>query len=428
MSLAAEARLALARTTLLIRGDFYPDASEESIVEELVGLRVRMAPSAATLASGSGQTAVATAAILVAQLGAGLVLDFPEVRLLGPEPPLRGEGLRESLLEHTRDLITPARTAGEADFEIRLGDVPARGPGVWLSADDWSFVLTLEPGAGFAGSLPFGGAFAGAAAAAEVFRFAMVRLGARLGIEPLPEHPLGACRPVSFALPPIALEALDLGRVDSISAGALATSSLYPLLRIPEIAMDLRLIDKDTGARSNLNRYVLLRGDMLRIPKVEALTRYATECIRIEPLPLRFAEETLGGVLPLAPRVLVGVDHIPSRWLAQAHAPDWVGVAATSHFEVVVSEHTPEAPCASCLHPRDADDDGGEIPTVSFVSAFAGFLLAYRLLRAAASGPDPSQTLAYPFSLAGDNPVWRMELSAHPGCKVGCAASASLRS
>lgn len=53
-----------------------------------------------------------------------------------------------------------------------------------------------------------------------------------------------------------------------------------------------------------------------------------------------------------------------------------------------VSHHRPGQACAQCLHPEDAPIDG-PIPTVAFVSFWAGLLLAADLIRKSA-GTLPS--------------------------------------
>jgi hypothetical protein len=277
------------------------------------------------------------------------------------------------------------------------------------------------------GELPFGAALGAVAVSAEVFRHVMLRLGEASGAEPLREHPLRLPLPASCSVAPFVWRPTNLGAVDSISAGALATSALYLLLRSPGLQMRLRLIDRDIGTLSNLNRYLLLRRDLLKRSKPHALATYATDAIGIEPIPRRFDAESEGEIVPLARHVLVGVDDIPSIWRAQSAAPDWLGVAATSHYEVVVSEHTPLTPCAGCLHPHDDPEPPADIPTISFVSAMSGFLLAHRLLRAGIGGEaNPSQTLAYPFNLAGEMPVWELPLAAREDCPVSCPSSLAL--
>jgi hypothetical protein len=91
---------------------------------------------------------------------------------------------------------------------------------------------------------------------------------------------------------------------------------------------------------------------------------------------------------PLAPRLLIGVDHIPSRWAAQSADPGWVCVGASSHDYVLVSAHPSGEPCAGCVHPRD-EAAAGEIPIISFVSFWVGLIQALELVAHAAAGHKP---------------------------------------
>jgi hypothetical protein len=423
MAALPETQDALTRTVLLVRRDLFPTLSDETIANKLATTPVRLTASPDALDTTNGQSALVTAAILSAELGVQLNLDFPETRLLGPQPPLCGEGIRESLLDLSKDLITPARLGRDGVFEIAVG-TGVSGAGVSFAADDWGFHLVTSGAAGgFGGTLPFGALLGSVAAAAELFRHVTVQMSEHANTAPLGEHPVRGPLPASYRLARFNWRATDLGAVDSISAGAIATAALYVLLRIPGLKMRLRLIDPDTGAPSNLNRYLLLHRSLLGMPKTKALATYQTDRIEIESEVSRFDTEHQAAIEPLARRVIVGVDDIPSRWRAQAAAPYWLGVGATSHFEVVVSEHTPDSPCAGCLHPRDDPGVQEEIPTISFVSAMSGFLLSYRLLRASFGEANPAQTLAYPFNVAGERPVWDGPLSARPDCPVRCTAS-----
>ena len=69
----------------------------------------------------------------------------------------------------------------------------------------------------------------------------------------------------------------------------------------------------------------------------------------------------------LAARVVVGVDHIPSRWAVQDAGPEWLGIGATSHYELQVTEHPLGWPCARCLHPHD--DEGNTILPTNLMNA-----------------------------------------------------------
>jgi molybdopterin/thiamine biosynthesis adenylyltransferase len=243
------------------------------------------------------------------------------------------------------------------------------------------------------------------------------------GAAALREHNLGEIRDVTVVVPRLELSGAQVGPVDVISAGALSTAMLYMLLRVPNISATLRVVDDDCAALENLNRYLLLKRDWIGRSKVDVLASYQLDRITIDPVAARLTETTAHELAPLAKRVVVGVDDIPSRWVAQRHSPGWVGVAATSHFETLVSEHNPDSACSGCLHPYTDDGPASPIPTISFVSALAGFLLAYRLVRAATGNARPDVTIAYPFNLGAERGIQTLPCAAHPKCPVQCRAS-----
>jgi hypothetical protein len=127
----------------------------------------------------------------------------------------------------------------------------------------------------------------------------------------------------------------------------------------------------------------------------------------------------------MGPRLLVGVDHVPSRWLAQhAAGAGWVCVGSSSHDFVLVSTHPPDAPCAGCAHPRD-DGFTGDIPTISFVSFWAGLIQALELV-AEAGGKAPGwarSTEIWPFGLDRARGIRPYPQAAVPACPVRCPAS-----
>jgi hypothetical protein len=128
----------------------------------------------------------------------------------------------------------------------------------------------------------------------------------------------------------------------------------------------------------------------------------------------------------LAPRVLVGADQIPVRWAVQQAAPQWLQVSGTSHFFAMASSHHPDGPCAGCAHP--VDENGNEpIPTISFVSLWAGILQALGLLNEASGRPTAGYyTMCYPFGLSGGRPILRGALDGVATCPVGCKVSQSV--
>jgi len=122
---------------------------------------------------------------------------------------------------------------------------------------------------------------------------------------------------------------------------------LYTLLRVPSISATIRIIEPDRLTLTNLNRYALARRSMLSLLKTEVLESLSTTRLQIAGCAMFFDDATAEDMYPLAARVLVGVDHIPSRWTAQRHAASkWVYVGSTSHDYVLVSAHPPGAACA----------------------------------------------------------------------------------
>jgi hypothetical protein len=228
----------------------------------------------------------------------------------------------------------------------------------------------------------------------------------------------------ALALPELDLHAaIDLGVVDFVSAGAMTNAALAPLLRVRRLRGMLRIIDADIVEASNLNRYALIDRTMIGMAKVEALARLAREGLDVTAMALRLSDTAPPG--PLAARVMLGVDHIPSRWVAQRRAPGWMCVGATSRTEILVSEHQVGGPCAGCMHPHD-DAEQSAIPTVSFVSQLAGVLQAHRLLAHALSEPPAAPILAHGLALGGRRPLLELGQAPHPYCPLACPASGSL--
>jgi molybdopterin/thiamine biosynthesis adenylyltransferase len=420
----------LSRTALLVQRTIFPDLTEREIADGLVRCRVRLVADRRTALSAAGQTALTASLVSIVQSGARVELDVPDVALEVGQPPLEGDSLPTALRDHADELGSAVVYDGApVDVAFVFGDAsPGRARSAFhVSADGWSCRVDATGGVGVSGSAPFGGMLAGVAVGAESFRTVLRLLAERTGTRVLGQYDLASPHVVTAALRQLPSDPVDLGRLDVVSAGAITNAALFALLRVPGLRGALRIIDADIAAESNLNRYMLLRRRDLARAKAMQLADYSSSALRIEPEPARFEEATLPELRPLAEQVLVGVDDIPSRWLIQGQGPYWLGLAATTDFEVLVSEHGPKTPCAACLHPYDVPA-AGEIPTVAFVSAAAGTLLAHRLLAHHHGVPLAAPTLGYPFNLASPRAISAVGLTARSDCRVGCAASRALQS
>ena len=217
--------------------------------------------------------------------------------------------------------------------------------------------------------------------------------------------------------------------MDVISGGAITNAALYALLRIPALTAAMRIIEPDLLALANLNRYALALRSMVGWAKIRALASFSTGDITITGSDEKFDEVTARHLAPIAQRLLVGVDHIPTRWAAQRAATGWTCIGATSHDFAMVSAHPPRTPCVGCAHPRD-EDVPGEIPTISFISFWAGLIQALELaaMSAARLAASARTTHIWPVGLENPRGIHQYSQAPAPRCPVGCQASTALRS
>jgi hypothetical protein len=419
---------ALKRTLLLMRTDLVEGVPDDELLAALTRTTIVLSAADDVLSTHSGQSAIVAAATLMLRTGHEVFLDFADVPLLGPQPPLRaGTGLFQALIDCGDDLL-PGRAfqhgqpAGVADLSIAFGNArptPAK-LALAVSATDWSAVVSADARCGWtAKDWPLGGLACGAFAAGEAFKAAMRKLRHRAAT-PLFDDWYEACADTTIELAPAQSEqTADIGAFDMISGGAIANGALFALLRLPAVTGACRVIDDDVSAISNLNRNALLRRSQLDLAKVEDLASYSNG-LAVEGIPVRF--ETGVADFRLAHTVLLGVDHIPSRWAVQRTSPAWLGVGATDRYTVQVSRHDPAEPCAGCAYPY-GNDPGGDIPTVAFVSFWAGLLLAAELLsrRSRSDGEATSQRLfcaLRPESFGSS----RLPIAFHPECPLRCSA------
>jgi len=259
-----------------------------------------------------------------------------------------------------------------------------------MTASAWSGCLlpAHEEAPAIESDFPCGALAVGAAAAAEPYRAALRLVAARTGCRvPQPSQLVPAERSlIRLAPADTPIPSAELGAVDFVSGGAITTAALHALYRIPGTTAMVRVWEPQLLDPTNLNRYVLMRRSMIGVPKALALKSWAPASVNVEALERLVDEAAIKEIGQWAPYVLVGTDNLPARWLVQSTWPQWLGVAGTAGFMVLVSEHERHQPCAGCIHAW-TEDVPGDIPTVSFVSYWAGLLLAARMLRRQVVGP-----------------------------------------
>jgi hypothetical protein len=421
-------RDALARTTLLLNEEWFGgEADEDTIADALLASTVRLVADERALSSRAGQTALVTSFMLTARLGIGIELRVPNPRLIDRVAPLRAPRLRDALVELGGDLIPGARVrrgVGEVQETFVFGTTSDAGCSpVRVAATNLEAVLERGgDGLSCSGDGPLGGLAAGAAVAAVALEATRERVEQATGLTARTPRPTPG-PPVRIALAelfPGLNEGLrsELGRLDAISGGAITHALVFCLLRVPHLRGKMRVIEQQDADISNVNRYCLLRASDGPADKVTLLEAAQTDGLQIGGVRTLFTPESRDGLLPLADRVLVGVDDVQARWWVQEAQPPWLAIGATSNHLAQLTIHVPGGPCAACVHP--VAPPPGTIPTISFVSFWAGLLQACALL---SGDPEPRNLTVFPFALGGPSPVISASPALNPTCRIGCASS-----
>ena len=425
---------ALDRTIRLCRDYVADELSGEEICKSLQSTQILCISDTANLSSHSGQVTLVTLVSLLSRMGMQVAVRIPETTLLSSQPPASGQDLRTALVGLSESLVPDAKVYYDLNFApdivFALGDSELayyRAPCWRLNGSAWLGTLAFEgvaPRMTWTVEWPVGAMVSAALAAGEAFKFAIRRLPLRNQSDRVFIEQSEYCQ-WDFGPVTVPRGGIDLGRLDVISAGAISQAALYVLIRLPGVRVACRIFDDDTTAISNLNRNMLTVLSDVGIKKVWVVADRCAGRLQLDPVDRRFPDGWSDNER-LAPRVLIGVDDIPSRWEAQRRAPGWLAVSGTSHFAVSSSSHGPAQPCGGCLHP--VDDPGGTdpIPTVSFVSFWAGLTMAVRLIREAIGTPyDPKHQHLWLSALRMDQrngAMWLPVASRHD-CPVGCLAS-----
>jgi molybdopterin/thiamine biosynthesis adenylyltransferase len=427
---------ALSRTTRLINQHYLGGAADEdAIAAGLAASTVRLIGDTENLSSRSGQAAFVTAFQLIARMGVGIELHAPEVELIAEVAPLRGRTLRTALLDLGQDLVpgTVLREhPGEAQATFAFGDTRcAQMDATFVTATDLGCSLTRNEAerARLSDEFPLGGLAAGAAVAAIALDAALLQIERVAGTKRTGQRHPSPGPPVRIDLselfPTIRVGPAELGWVDAISAGAVTNALVAVLAWLPEVDADLRVIDDDRIEIHNVNRCLQFRAGDEGETKVNALAGSSKGSLTIRGVETRLNLESLTEIAPLAERVVAGVDNSKARWFAQEQWPAHLYVGATSNHEAVLTAHHPGEACVGCAHP-DPLQEGEMVPTISFVSFWAGLLQACALL-SELDRPLPARRITvYPFALGERTCSNAVDLPTGRRCAIGCPVSAEI--
>jgi hypothetical protein len=400
--------------SLLLLGEWVAGAPTE-IANALGSARVRIAIADELADDPATQTATTTLVNLLIRTFIHVEIDVrhaPVVTPLLPEASSFGAGIARL----TADAFPsgPRRVRPRVDVEVLIGPRPASSSPerwIWLTADAWLAGYASEPEP-WRPAGPLEALAAAGLAAGEIVRFALRHLPPASSTA---ADWLARIERAQHRLLPVPPGPIDLGALDIISAGAITHSLLFAIVARGAVEGDLRIFDDGSYEPSNSNRYMLLRQRDLGALKVEHLAALRIPDIRITPVPERFGNQHQQN---LRRRAVVGADDIAVRHVVQAGAPAWLGIGATSHDEVRVTEHPMSEPCAGCAHPHVGDADDRPIPTIAPVTFWAGLQLALHLLADAANDAAPEQRRYETYWPLRPGTAVIGPLQWHPGCPV----------
>jgi hypothetical protein len=410
-------RLAALNRTLLLFSELV-QGEPVTIASELAAARVQIVVSPEEASRNNTQAALATLATLLARTGIGLEASIPLVAIATPllEGSDLGSGLAGLVASSFPETQLHA-ASGQPTLAILVGDVaPVVGcRNVWLFAQDYLAGFQSQPATWHPADVLVALA-AAAMAASEAIRHVLNALPAVTSAAARELAPIVAAQVV---IPAIPAGLTRVGSWDCISAGAITNSMLWTMLARGEVEGDLRVFDDGHYEASNLNRYLLLSVEQARAELGKAAHLSALDNLgglHLSPVSRRF---TLDDVPTARSQIMIGADDIRVRHIAQLSDPEYLVIGATSHFEVRLTQHFPDGPCASCAHPYFNEADDGLIPTLATVSFWAGFELALFVL-AHASGrtipADQSYATFWPLR-PGTGLVGPVRY--HPLCRLG---------
>lgn len=380
----------LSRTIALYKADL-GIAGDAAIDAAMRRINVLLAIGHPASSTRAGQSSVLTAAMLLARSGVQVFVLANEGPLVGHHPPFEGSSLHEAVQSVNGELIkgtpirvgTPDRIDIAFDFGTASSIAPYQSPRtVSVGWSAWSGEISdwppQPPVTEF--DWPMRAMAAAVLVAAEVAKMVARNLkDLSLDAGAVMEH-FATSRHARLILAEESTpKCAALGDFTAVSAGAVTNGMFYALCRMPGIHGRMITFDGDCSEQSNLNRNMLLLQRFLtgELSQKTRLLEHFGHGLKVISVPRRFDANELPALLG---RVVVGVDHVPTRWLLAQGKYDWMGVGATSHFDVLSSFHYPYSGCPACLHPHDDAAAPQITPTIAYVSFLAGLLLATDLI------------------------------------------------
>jgi len=348
----------------------------------LLGARVvEIVFDTAAVASAEGRTTLELATNLAARL-------YPRVRIRGlgggAEVDVLAREMRglATAINPEIELLSPDGTGGIA---VVVGSTqhPSVGDTQVFYAGSRGWCACFSPAAPVGSGAtqnPMGAAAAACFALANVFRAVFSPYLERaepdntFALSLLDYLPRDLDTGADHAGPALPEEGIDLGETMLAGVGAIGSAAVWALARVPELRGKLHLIDPQTVALSNLQRYVLALQEhaaiaLAKVDVAAAALSAGADSRRGSALNVVPHRATWAGFLDARGdwtigRVLTAFDTVEDRIAAQAALPRRLLNAWTQLGNLGVSRHLSfgKTPCVACLHrPRAGGKSEAEL-------------------------------------------------------------------
>jgi molybdopterin/thiamine biosynthesis adenylyltransferase len=258
-----------------------------------------------------------------------------------------GDTAGQSVMDLARSINPDVEMSegGNSTISVALGEdaPPTSSPVIYAGCDGWrGAVGMMKPLPIGRTANPFGGGIAAALAAANVFRFIFA-----------PDSSLDTMTELSAL--PVAETLFDPTKVELAAdtvlcgAGAIGQAAVWCFQRC-EVRGSMHVVDEETIAPDNLQRYVITQHSSPGAFKVDEARRFLAETLEVRPHRLAWASFVAEHGYAWD-KILVAVDSARARREVQASLPRWIGNAWTQPGDLGVSRHMfGSGACLSCLY------------------------------------------------------------------------------
>jgi proteasome lid subunit RPN8/RPN11 len=281
--------------------------------------------------------------------------------------------------------VNPASPRARYDVALIIGrDAFAKADhNVYIDALGWlSYVGAEEPKC-FSGDSenPIGPLISASRGSAEVFKILLNKIvGSQY--RPLDSAIFSALdykiNQTSWDNP--SLPKIFLNDVLLVGAGAIGNCVAYSLASLPYGSGKLTVVDPERIDVTNLNRYVLATITELKMYKVDIIKSRLKEKFDVKSFPGAYQNYPHRRKHSL---VVTAVDDVRTRWDIQLDFPSVILNGGMYADSFTISRHDDflNKPCLGCLYPSSIEMHPMKYPAASFVSMFAGALLAGEILK-----------------------------------------------